>query len=173
VVKRIAIIAGLFAVMLTATALTVSAQSEGQIGEIVYEDANGNGIREEGERGLQDIEVEFSNEAFSTVINTTSTGAFSLAVNPATWQVEVINLPDGFAIDDEDREVVIENPGDAVTNLEFALVPVSDDTEDSDTLPESGGPISEGTLIAILVGMIAVGAAAVAAGQLRNRSNQA
>ncbi len=158
--------------------LVASAQSEGQIGGIVYEDANGNGVREEGERGLQDIEVQFTNEGFSTVINTTSTGAFSLAVNPATWDVEVINIPSGFEIDDEDREVVIENPGDATTNLEFALVPIPEeaadgDTEDSTTLPESGGPISEGLFFALLGGLVIVGGGLVAFGQLRNKGEAA
>lgn len=175
--KRI-LTAGLLVTALMLLGVVVaSAQSEGQIGGIVYEDANGNGVREEGERGLQDIEVQFSNEGFETVINTTSTGGFSLPVNPATWEVEVINIPSGFDIDDEDREVVIENPGDAVTNLEFALVPVPEeeegDSEDSTTLPESGGPFSEGMFLGVLMGLVVIGAGVVVAGQLRNRSASA
>lgn len=171
--KRILAAGLIVAAIASLGVLVASAQSEGQIGGIVYEDANGNGVREEGERGLQDIEVQFSNEGFSTVINTTSTGAFSLAVNPATWDVEVINLPSGFDIDDEDREVIIENPGDAVTNLEFALVPVpedaDEDTEDATTLPESGGPISEGLFFALLGGLVVIGGGFVIFGQMRNK----
>ncbi len=143
-----------------------AAQNEGQIGGIVYEDKNGNGIREEGEEGIGDVEVTFDSGGWSTTISTASNGAFSLAVNPATWTVS-ITVPDGYTASKTSTEVFIENPGDAVTNLEFALVP-SASGDGGEVLPASGGVISSEVLIGGLIGLFVVGVALVIIGQRRS-----
>lgn len=143
----------------------VAAQSEGQIGGIVYEDKNGNGIREEGEEGLDDVEVQFDSGGWSTTLSTSDSGAFSLAANPATWTVTV-KPPTGYTSPRESVEVFIQNPGDAVTNIEFGLVPT---TEGGEVLPASGGAISEGAMIGGLVGILVIGIALVIVGQVRSK----
>jgi hypothetical protein len=129
-----------------------AAQSEGQIGGIVYEDTNGNGIREEGEEGLDDIEVKFDSGGWSTTLSTGDNGAFSLNANPATWTVTVLP-PEGYTAPKSSVEVFISQPGDAVTNLEFGLVP----SESGEVLPASGGVVSEGVLIGGLIGLLVAG----------------
>ena len=149
----------------------VVAQNEGQIGGIVYKDRNGNGIREEGEPGLKSVEVSFESGDWSTTISTDDNGAFSIGVNPATWTVTVIP-PEGYTIDEPSREVFIEKAGDAVTNVEFGLVPVTDTgDEEGDVLPESGGIISSRVVIGGLVGVLLVGIALVVIGQRRSKGS--
>ncbi len=146
-----------------------AAQSEGQIGGIVYEDKNGNGIREEGEEGLKSVEVTFNSGGWSTTLSTASNGAFSLAANPATWTVTV-KPPAGYSAPKESVEVFIEKPGDAVTNVEFGLVRRSADGE---VLPASGGAVSGTVLIGGLAGVLVVGLVLVAVGQARaNRGDR-
>ncbi len=142
------------------------AQSEGQIGGIVYEDKNGNGIREEGEEGIKNVEITFDSGGWSTTISTADNGAFSLAVNPATWTVTV-NPPAGYTTPRESVEVFIENPGDAVTNIEFGLVRTRG--EGGEVLPASGGAVSEGVIVGGLVGVLLVGIVLVVTGQVRSR----
>ena len=146
-----------------------AAQNEGQIGGIVFQDDNGNGIREEGEEGLQDIEVTFDSGGWNTTINTADNGAFSIDLNPATWNVSIL-VPAGYTASSEtSEEVVLANPGDTVTNLEFALKP--DPTSaggDGEVLPASGAAISSEWLIGGLVGLLVIGVALVVVGQRRS-----
>lgn len=153
--------------LLIAGASPAAAQSEGQIGGIVYIDKNGNGIREEGEEGLGDVEVTFDSGGWETTLNTANNGAFSLAANPATWTVSVA-APAGYTAPKSSVEVFIENPGDAVTNVEFGLVP-AEEGKGGEVLPAGGAPISSVTLIGGLFGLLVVGMALVAFGQARSK----
>jgi hypothetical protein len=146
-------------------AAPAAAQSEGQIGGIVYIDENGNGIRETGEEGLGDVEVTFDSADWNTTINTGDNGAFSIALNPATWTVTVAP-PTGYKAPKSSVEVVIRNAGEAVTNVEFGLVPL----EDGEVLPAGGAPISSSVMIGGLVGVLVVGLALVVVGQYRSKS---
>jgi hypothetical protein len=146
-----------------------AAQNEGQIAGIVFQDDNGNGIREEGEEGLQDVEVTFDSGGWNTTINTADNGAFSIDLNPATWDVSIL-VPAGYVASTETSEqVVLANPGDTVTNLEFALKP--DPTSaggDGEVLPASGAAISSEWLIGGLVGLLVIGIVLVVVGQRRS-----
>lgn len=157
---------GLLVLISLLVAGVAAAQSEGTIGGVVYEDANGNGIRDEGEVGIQDVEVTFSSSGWSTTINTDDKGIFSIRLNPATWTVTV-KVPAGYAAEETTKEVFLENPGDAVTNLEFPLVPA--DEEGNPILPESGGLISGTAIIAALFGVMAFGVVLVVVGQRRSK----
>jgi hypothetical protein len=155
--------------LLVAGVNPVAAQSEGQIGGIVYIDTNGNGIREEGEEGIQDVEVTFDSGGWSTTISTNDKGAFSLAVNPATWTIS-IKVPEGYTAPTTSTEVFIEAAGDAVTNLEFGLVPQSEEEEaGKEVLPASGGIVSSGVIVGGLIGMLAIGLTMVFIGQRRSK----
>jgi hypothetical protein len=147
-------------------ALPASAQSEGQIGGIVYNDKNGNGIREEGEEGLHDVEVTFDSGGWSTTVNTGSNGAFSIALNPATWTVTV-KPPTGYKAPKSSVEVVIKNAGDAVTNVEFGLVPL----KEGEVLPAGGAPISSSVIIGGLIGVLVIGIGLVVVGQYRSKNS--
>ena len=153
--------------MLVVVALPAAAQSEGQIGGIVYIDKNANGIREEGEEGLGDVEVTFDSGGWNTTLSTANSGAFSLQANPATWTVSV-KAPAGYTAPKESVQVSIENPGDAVTNIEFALVPVKEG-ENGEVLPAGGAPISGTAVIGGLVGLMVIGIALVVVGQTRSK----
>ncbi len=158
----------LFVVAMLGFGITpAAAQSEGRIGGIVYEDTNGNGIREEGEEGIKDVEVKFDSGGWNTTISTADSGAFSLNVNPATWTVTVLP-PAGYDAPKESIEVFISAPGDAVTNLEFGLVAVTDE-DSGEVLPDSGGVVSETIIIGGLATLLGVGVVLVAVGQVRNR----
>lgn len=147
------------------------AQSEGQIGGIVYVDKNGNGIREEGEEGLKDVEVTFDSGGWQTAVSTDDSGAFSIALNPATWVV-TITVPSGYTAADTSTEVFLEKAGDAVTNLEFPLVPqAAEDEESGEVLPESGGIVSSTVIIGALVGVLILGVIMLAVGQRRSKTN--
>lgn len=152
-------------VLLIGVVSPAAAQSEGQIGGIVYIDNNGNGIREEGEEGLNDVEVTFDSGGWETTLNTASNGAFSLAANPATWTVSVAP-PAGYTAPKSSVEVFIEKPGDAVTNVEFGLVPAE---EGGEVLPAGGAPVSSLAFIGGLFGLLVVGMALVAYGQIRSK----
>jgi hypothetical protein len=154
--------------LLVAGVKPVAAQSEGQIGGIVYVDTNGNGIREEGEEGIKDVEVTFDSGGWSTTISTDDKGAFSLAVNPATWTVS-IKEPEGYTAPTTSTEVFIEAAGDAVTNLEFSLVPQSEEEAGKEVLPASGGIVSSGVIVGGLIGMLAIGLTMVFIGQRRSK----
>lgn len=166
----------LVAMSLTLVIATVAAQTEGKIAGIVYIDTNENGIREEGEEGYQNVEVTFDSGGWSTTINTSESGAFDIMVNPATWTVS-IDPPAGYTADVTSTEVVIENPGEEITDVEFALVvqtedDTADDTEDGEdgdeVLPASGSVVSGGVVIGALIGLMVVGLAMVLVGQRRN-----
>jgi hypothetical protein len=154
----------LAAVFLLSVAPAV-AQSEGRIAGIAYDDANGNGIREQGEAGLKDVRINFASAGWDTSINTDPDGAFSIDLNPATWTITVIEVPSGYAKPSPDSvEVTIENAGDTVTNLEFGL---KAQTGEGTVLPESGSPIPGPAIVAGLVGLLLVGGALVLFGQRR------
>lgn len=139
------------------------AQSEGRIAGIAYADLNGNGVRDEGEEGLQDVRLNFASGGWDTSINTAADGSFSIDLNPATWTVTVLETPDSYAKPDPASvEIVIENAGDSVTNLEFGL------RAESDVLPESGSPIPGPAIVAGLIALLLGGVAMVIIGQRRS-----
>ncbi|MCC6904272.1 MAG: hypothetical protein IT326_03250 [Anaerolineae bacterium] len=169
--KRKSLIA-MFSVVVLALAVSVApvfGQSEGTIGGVVFEDLNGNGLREEGENGLRDIEVKLASSGWNTTVSTAENGSFGVRLNPATWQVTVL-APTGFKVTtSETQNAFIGQAGDAVTNLEFGLQRTVSAT--GEVLPASGGPVSTGVLIGGLVALIAVGAGLVVAGQRRGRQS--
>lgn len=140
-----------------------AAQSEGRIAGIVYHDKNGNGIREEGEEGLADVQVKFDSGGWSTTITTAENGAFSIQLNPATWIVTVIP-PSGYTAPEPSTQAYIAFAGDAVTNIEFGLVR-------STALPASGGMVSTPVIMVGLFGVLAVGVVLIVVGQRRSRKN--
>jgi hypothetical protein len=164
--RTLILLSGLLVTALAAifvlSASPAAAQSEGRIAGIAYNDANGNGIREQGEDGLKDVRINFASAGWDTSINTEADGAFSIDLNPATWTVTVIEVPSGYAKPSPASvEVTIENPGDTVTNLEFGL------RAEGAVLPESGSPIPGPAIVAGLVGLLLVGGALVLFGQRR------
>jgi len=149
----------------------VAAQSEGQIGGIVYEDKNGNGIREEGENGIGGVQVTVTSGDWSTTLTTAPDGTFSVALNPATWDVTVIP-PAGYTAPKPTLQAFIEKAGDVVSNLEFGLVPDPTATDVSGAagtivLPESGAPLSAGIVLGGLAGILVLGVTLVVIGQRR------
>ena len=165
--RTLILLTGLFVTVLVValllSAAPAAAQSEGRIAGIAYADANGNGIRDEGEEGLKDVRINFASAGWDTSINTADDGAFSIDLNPATWTVKVIEVPSGYAMPDPDSvEVTIENPGDTVTNLEFGL------QAEGTVLPESGSPVPGPAIVAGLVGLLLVGGVLVLFGQRRS-----
>ena len=145
-----------------------AAQSEGRIAGIVYNDKNGNGIREEGEEGVFDTRINFQASGWDVSLNTEQDGSFSLDVNPATWTVTVIDVPDGYnEPDPASVDVTIENAGDSVTNLEFGLVPAG---AEQDVLPASGSPIPGPAIIAGLIAIMLIGAGLFIIGQRKASS---
>ena len=160
--RSLILLAGVFAVALL-LALPAAAQSEGRIAGIAYADSNGNGIRDNGEEGLQDVRINFATSGWDVSINTETDGAFSIDLNPATWTVTVIEVPSGYAMPDPDSvEVTLENAGDTVTNLEFGL------QAEGTVLPESGSPIPGPAIVAALVGLLLVGGGLIVFGQRRS-----
>lgn len=140
-----------------------AAQSEGRIAGIVYHDKNGNGIREEGEEGLADVQIKFDSGGWSTTITTAENGAFSIQLNPATWIVTVIP-PSGYTAPEPTTQAYIAYAGDAVTNIEFGLVR-------STALPASGGMISTPVIVAGLLGIMVIGVVMIVVGRRQSRKN--
>jgi hypothetical protein len=156
---------GLFTLIaILASTLPAVAQSEGQIGGIVYNDKNANGVREQGEEGIQDVEVTFESAGWNTTINSASNGAFSISLNPATWTVSV-KPPAGYKAPKSSQQVSIAKAGDAVTNVEFGLVAL----KAGEVLPAGGAPISGTLIIGGLAGVLLLGLGLVAYGQYRSK----
>jgi hypothetical protein len=149
-------------VALTIGASRAFAQNEGTLGGIVYYDKNSNGVREEGEEGVQDAEITFNNGGWNTTINSQANGSFSIPLNPATYTV-TIKPPTGYKAAKTSVEAVIKNPGDAVTNIEFGVV------KEGEVLPAGGAPIPASIMIAGLFALLAIGLGMVAFGQYRSR----
>jgi hypothetical protein len=151
-------------VMLFAVVLPAAAQSEGRIAGIVYADTNANGIRDEGEPGIKDARVNFASGGWDTTINTADDGSFSIELNPGTWTVTIVELPAGyFEPEVASTEVVVAAAGDAVSNVEFAIVP------EGTVLPASGGPVPGYIIIGGLIAMLIAGGALVLLGQRRSQ----
>jgi hypothetical protein len=151
-------------VMLFAVVLPAAAQSEGRIAGIVFADTNANGIRDEDEPGIKDARVNFASEGWDTTINTADDGSFSIDLNPGTWTVTIVELPAGyFEPEVASTEVVVADAGDAVSNVEFAIVP------EGTVLPASGGPVPGYIIIGGLVAMLIAGGALVLLGQRRSQ----
>ena len=152
-----------------------SAQSEGRIAGIVYSDNNANGVRDSGEDGVFDVRINYSASGWDVSFNTDANGAFSLDVNPATWTVKIIQVPAGYVMPTSSQEVVIAKVGDAVTNIEFALVPNTAATATpvpaGDVLPEAGAPVSGNILVVSLLGVMALGAVLVVVGNKRGQTS--
>ncbi len=79
----------------------------------VYLDANANGRRDAGERGLADVTV--SNQ--DTVVATDSVGAFRIPRGPNA--IVFVSIPDGHRIVGQFWRSITDNP----SNVEFALAP--------------------------------------------------
>ncbi len=159
--KRAFVVLVLVAALLV-VAVPALAQSEGRINGIVYADTNGNGVREDGEEGIRDVEVVFESAGWSLPVTTQPDGTFGIDLNPATWTVTV-KPPTGYAALQSSQTVEIVNPGDTVS-VEFAMIAV----EEGEVLPDSGGFISEGALIGGLALLVVAGGAMVVIGQRRN-----
>ncbi len=176
--KRLGWILLVGALLALAVVVPAAAQSEGQIGGIVYNDKNGNGIREEGEEGVGNVEVKFDSGGWDTSIATADNGAFSIALNPGTWTVTV-TAPNDYDAPDNTATAFIGNPGDAVTNLEFALIPkagtaaagTDEDGNPLTVLPDSGGIVSSEIMIGGLAGVMLIGVALVIIGQRQKKSS--
>ena len=81
------IVAGLF----TAAAAIARAQPPAPVTGVVFEDANRNGQRDAGERGLSGVAVSNQRE----VVQTAADGSYSLP--RAGYAIVFISLPDGYA----------------------------------------------------------------------------
>ena len=88
------------------------AQAPPPVAGIVFEDANRNGQREPGERGISGVAVSNQRE----VVQTAADGRFSLPRGP--YGVVSISLPDGYASVGDVWRVVSAAPGSAA---DFAL----------------------------------------------------
>ena len=139
------------------------AQSEGRIAGVVYADKNGNGIREEGEDGVIGATIKFTTSGWETQVDSKDGGAYGIDLNPATYTVTITVAPPGYTLPTTtSRDVSIANAGDAITNVDFGVIP------EGTVLPASGGPVSGPVIIVALLGVIAVGAGLVVLGQRRS-----
>lgn len=174
IVKRLDLTLTLTALILALgfalTATPAFAQAEGTISGLVYEDVNGNGVREAGEAGLLDIEVKFASGGWDTTINTAADGKYAINLNPATWSVTVLPPAGWRATTSTTLDAFIGAPGDKVENLEFGIVRVVTDEEGNEVLPASGGAISERFVILGLLSIMIVGGSFVVVGQRRNKN---
>jgi hypothetical protein len=139
------------------------AQTDGRISGILYSDANDNGVRDEGEVGVVNAEVQLATAGTEQTVTTAADGTFSATVAPGTWTITVTSVPAGyFEVEDNSTEVVV-TAGGAVSNIEFAIVPTGE------VLPDSGGPISGTVIVAVLMLVLALGIALVVFGRRRDR----
>ncbi|HET7619969.1 MAG TPA: metallophosphoesterase [Vicinamibacterales bacterium] len=104
---------GLFLALVAAMALP-RAQAPQPVTGVVFEDANGNGHRDAGERGLADVVVSNQRE----VVRTRADGAYELAGRG--YGVVFVSLPDGFRAVGPFWKPA---PSDSAAPIEFALAP--------------------------------------------------
>ena len=156
-----ALVYGLLAALVVGV-VPAFAQNEGTLSGVVYYDKDADGVRDEGEEGLSNIEVKFDSGGWNTTLNTDAAGKFTIPLNPATWTVSV-NPPDGYDAPKGSVEAVIESAGDTVDTIAFGLV------DEGEVLPAGGAPIPASTIIAGLFGLLAIGLGLVAVGQYRSK----
>ena len=82
---------GIAAALLSAAAAITQAQAPAPVAGVVFEDANRNGQRDAGERGLSGVAVSNQRE----VVRTAADGSYSLP-RPA-YGIVFVSLPDGYA----------------------------------------------------------------------------
>ena len=168
--KKSLIIVFVLVTLLSVFAMPAFAQSEGTISGSIYEDLNGNGVRDANEPGLKDVEVQFVSGGWNTTISSIDDGTFSIRVNPATWTVTVLPSAGWRVTTSNSVDAFIGAPGDAVDNLEFGVVRVVTDADGNEILPASGGFVSDRIIIGGLFGILAVGVGLVVAGQRKKKT---
>ena len=164
---------------LTFAVLPAAAQDTGRIEGVVYSDVNDNGTRDAGENGVQGVQVSISSGAASQTVTTGTDGTFTANVAPGTWTITVSQVPAGyFPIEEGSTQVTVGTGGDAVSSVEFSLVPrpagasTTDDAqaaaaEGDEVLPASGGAVPGPVLIGGLAVVLVLGAVLVLVGQRR------
>ncbi|MBM3883006.1 MAG: hypothetical protein FJ387_25360, partial [Verrucomicrobia bacterium] len=90
-------------------------QRVGTISGVVFEDRNGNGLRDPGEAGLGGVAVALLGEGTPQVLRTSDLGAYSFVnVTPAIYTVEELDPP-GFTSTTPNQQVVHLGSGGAAT----------------------------------------------------------
>lgn len=188
-VKRLGLLVTLALVAALVTAVPALAQSTGNVSGIVYSDANGNGVREAGENGVQGVQLTISG-ATSQTVTTAADGSFSVDLAPGTYTVEVTLVPAGFfPIEDGSSQVTV-NAGGSVSNIEFSIVPrpsaqagtasTQADTQATtgqtaetagEVLPASGGIVSGPVIVGGLALVLVLGIGLMILGQRRSRGD--
>jgi len=146
------------------TAATSEAWSAGNscVGNLVWEDTNGDGIKNNGERGYPGIEIRLTRNLVIVDSVVTSNGYFSLCSNePGDFKLN-IDIPDGYSISPQNQGKSDFNDSDAdlngiievtalrdrsLTRYDFGItrIPATTVNRDTDTQVDTGTQVTEPT----------------------------
>jgi LPXTG-site transpeptidase (sortase) family protein len=105
------------------------------LGNFVWNDANGNGIQEAGESGLNGVTVNLRDSSGSAIIQTTTTGAsgaYSFTTAPGTYILEFVK-PTGYTASPENQggSDAVDSDANAGTGLTAAITLAGGMTDNS------------------------------------------
>jgi len=143
------------------------------IGDLVYNDANGNGQRDNGEAGIANVTVKLQNESGTTLqtVDTDGSGRYSFSTAPGTYKL-MFNTPTGFmsspqtgnAADDINNDND-SDPNTGMTNVFTVVAGETNNTIDAGFTPTpdpclaDAGTLSGGTNVTIVAGEASINAA--------------
>ena len=142
-------------------ASAAQAQEDGASGSIrgtIYRDTNNDGLCVgTGEAGLAGVPVRFSNGATQLYLQSGSDGTFGLVASGlGTWTVAAEPSADqGVVTSAQSRSVTLSEENPAATGVDFC---VGTARSGSVVLPQSGAPAMPGLWIALVIGVLFVGA---------------
>ncbi len=140
------------------------------IGDLVYNDANGNGVRDNGEVGISNVTVKLQDENGATLqtVETNGSGNYSFTTTPGTYKI-MFNTPTGFLSspqtgnaadginDDNDND-----PNNGMTNVFTVVAGETNNTIDAAFTPApdpclaDAGTLSGGGRVTIVAGQAPV-----------------
>ncbi|MDX2212536.1 MAG: SdrD B-like domain-containing protein, partial [Oculatellaceae cyanobacterium bins.114] len=104
------------------------------IGDLVFLDVNGNGIKDTGESGVANVTVNLLNSTGSQVLATTTTnasGAYSFSTLPGTYQVQFV-APTGYSFSPQGQgSDTLDSNADPLTGLTGPITVASGATNTS------------------------------------------
>lgn len=87
----------------------------------VFLDQDADGIWDEEEQGVTDVEIRFLHSSRATTVMSSPDGRFMLAADPGMWRVDLV-IPEGYvALNDPTRLVWIGDEGVWEAEISFAL----------------------------------------------------